>query len=167
MKSTFILIFAIFFLGCSFTQEPPKQSIKTVQKPILTKPKLDNPSQKKKQRSRAISGMLRGVITSQKFNKTKKLWVYSLKVIDIANDSLKEVEFLYKTRVLDNGDLVYVLFDDKNKEFAKDIFLIKKEYVKIDKNRKESSNTNKFKKRTKARQTPWIGLPKVSTIKLK
>lgn len=152
----------IFFLGCSLNQSQQNKDqtpTQPSQKTITQKPKTPV-----RENDKAVSGMLRGIITSQQYDKNKKLWVYGLKVIDIANDSLKEVEFFYKKRVLDLGDLVYVLFKDKNREIAKDVFLIKKEYRKI---KKVSSKKEKFKKRTKSRQTPWIGLPKVSTIKLK
>lgn len=165
MKRFFVFVIAIFFLSsCSFTQSTQKQSSQPIKKTIQEKPQTPK---KRKKREKAVSGMLRGVIISQTFDEQRKLWLYGLKVIDIANDSLKEVEFFYKNRVLDAGDLVYVLFGGKNADTAKDIFLIKKEYRKIKKHKKLSSPSKKLKKRTKARQTPWIGLPKTNTIKLK
>lgn len=161
-----MVLVAFLSVGCSLhnpfekIRQKPKQETK-----IMVKPRpIHKPKPKPIKRKKNVSNMLRGVILSQNYYRSKRLWGYRLKVIDIVNDSLKNVRFFYKKRVFAPGDLVYVLFDRRRKGVAKDIVLIKKSYKKIRKSSK--LHVNKFHKRTKARKAPGIGLPKRSTIRL-
>ncbi len=146
-------------------QSVDKEPTLSIQKPIY-KPR---PKPKPIQKPKPKSNMLRGVILSQHYSNSRRLWLYRFKVIDIVNDSLQNIKFFYKRRVLQAGDLVYVVFNGSQRDIARDIILIKKSYKKYKKtpNKILTKKSNKFHKRTKARQAPGIGLPKSNTINLK
>lgn len=147
-----ILIFCIFFLtlGCQLDPKPkkeppqPKKEIKVVKKKV-------------------VSHMIRGTIKTQFFEKNTNLWRYKIDVIDVASDALKTFSFTYPKRLYDIGDLIYVILDQDDKKNIKDLYLIKKNYIK----KEEPPKENQVKeKRTKSRKTPWIEAPKGETIKL-
>ncbi len=101
------------------------------------------------------NGLLEGTILS--IEKINTFYKYTIKLID----SKKIISFLYNKRLYNENDIVYVDLN-KNTNEATSMYLSKQNFNEI--------NLNYIKKpthkRTKSRQTPFIGLPKTQDIEL-
>lgn len=118
--------------------------------------------------SQTINGMIRGVIAQQEYQQEANVWRYAVKAIDVANDKLDVATFIHTKSIHDVGDLVYVIIKEGR---LQEIYLIKKQYQKTDVvplhvEKAPKVVQKKVAKRTKARKTPWIDVPKEEKILL-
>lgn len=161
------LVLSIFFLGCSFDRKQKKPEL-AVQKQEATK--AQKSAKTSTSRPKIISSMVRGIILSQTFNTKQKLWSYELKVVDLLTDAIKRINITYSKKLYRPGDLVYAVFDKNNQNKITKIYLIEKNYEKVSHlniKKKRVSKKSAIIKHSKAKKTPWIGVPKEETIKLK
>ncbi len=72
--------------------------------------------------------MLRGVIISQRYNRASSLWIYTLKIKDIANGYSDTKTFVYPKKLYNEGDLVYATFYKRDLNKLKNLYLVQKNY---------------------------------------
>lgn len=150
-------IFLFFLLGCSTTQTRHftykninnSYSNGSSSKIIYNQEKTDK------------SGVIKGTITSLKYNKTKGSWFYEVNSLDTSNGKLTYLQFFSKKKIANLGASIYAIVQDGR---LVEHFLLKKAKV-VKKNRKVKKLKKQYK-RTKSRKTPWIEVPKSESIVL-
>jgi len=109
------------------------------------------------------SGSIKGIISNLKFDKTKKIWLYEMKGVDISNSKLPYAKFYSSKKLANIGDFVYAILDDSK---LKDLFFIKKAN-KIFKKPKFVRKKAKLKRvymLGKRKRSPKIGVPTVENV---
>lgn len=168
MKKLFLYIFIpLFFQGCLETTKTKPSYYEYNTKTYIQKPYVMKKTKKiKKSSLKIISGSIKGIIVELFYDGKTDLWVYAVKSINTTNGKLANARFTHDKSIAKKGDTVYVIID-KNK--LKDLYFIKKANYK--KNTQKAYSFKKAKKkkvykRTKARKTPWIGVPLSESISL-
>jgi hypothetical protein len=112
------------------------------------------------------SGIIKGDIKSLYFDASQNLWFYEVVSVDTANGKLPYLKFSASKMIAKKGDKIYaVVKEEKLVEY----FLIDAPNLLTTPAREyqnEKVEQNKTHKRTKARKTPWIEVPKSESIDL-
>ena len=111
------------------------------------------------------NGSIKGIISNLKFDKTKKLWIYEIRGVDISNAKLPYAKFYNSKKLANEGDFVYVILVNSK---LKDLFFIKKGNKLSKKTKFAKKRKVKKRKRVymlgKRKISPKIGVPTVENV---
>jgi len=143
LKVLIVFFISLLFIGCSLTN----QTNVTYEKYKPRKEVKNLPSNKVlKVLNKPINGVIKGNVVNIKY--IDNAWIYYVKGTDLNNKKLSYAEFSHTKKVVNKGDLVYVVIKDGK---LKEWFMVKRK--SLNKNKvKIKNNVLKKYKRTKKRQ---------------